>query len=98
MAEGAGSTELEVSDTTPRKNGNSRDGKTASASVQDEDGEEGDSEEEEEPRLKYATVSKRLSSVYRKGDAVSAFLVGGDKMVGVVAQRGSAHRKTPLTS
>ncbi len=87
MAEGEGSTEPEASDKTPRKNGDSRDGKTASASVQDVDGEEGDDEEEEEeePQLKYATVSKRLSSVYRNGDAVSAFLVGGDKMVGVVA-------------
>ena len=84
MAEEEGSTEPEVSDTTPMRNGDIQDGTTASASVQDEDGEE-DDEEEEEPRLKYATVSKRLSSVYRNGDAVSAFLVGGDKMVRVVA-------------
>lgn len=82
MAEGEGSTEPDMSDTTPIKNGGIQDGTTASAPVQDEDGEEDD--EEEEPRLKYATVSKRLSSVYRNGDAVSAFLVGGDKMVRVV--------------
>ncbi len=88
MAEGDGSMEPEVSDATPRRNGDIQDGKTASASVQNENGEEDDDEEEEEeeePRLKYATVSKRLSSVYKNGDAVSAVLVGGDKMVCFVA-------------
>ncbi|KAF7510213.1 hypothetical protein GJ744_006909 [Endocarpon pusillum] len=89
MAEGEGSTEPDISDTTPMRNGGIQDGTTASASVQDEeDGEEDD--EEEEPRLKYATVSKRLSSVYRNGDAISAFLVGGDKMI-VGTHNGNIH-------
>ena len=42
-----------------------------------------DEEEEEEPRLKYAPLTKHLKAVYRNGDATSAFLVAGDKMVGL---------------
>ena len=38
-------------------------------------------EEDEEPRLKYATLTKGQGALYRNGDAVSAFLVAGDKMV-----------------
>ncbi|KAJ5093013.1 hypothetical protein N7456_008874 [Penicillium angulare] len=53
-------------------------------------GEEGDDvneeesdedEEDEEPRLKYAYLTKQLGSVYRNGDATSTFLVAGDKMI-----------------
>lgn len=56
----------------------------------DEDEEDGDNEEEdeeeeeeedEEPRLKYARLTQHLGPVYRNGDATSAFLVAGDKMV-----------------
>ena len=39
-------------------------------------------EEDDEPRLKYASLTKHLKPVYRNGDATSAFMVGGDKMVG----------------
>ena len=50
---------------------------------EDEDEEEdGEDEEEEEPKLKYTRLTGSLSSVYRGGDATSAFLVAGDKMVG----------------
>ncbi len=38
-------------------------------------------DEDEEPRLKYASLTKHLKAVYRNGDATSAFLVAGDKMV-----------------
>lgn len=52
----------------------------------DEDEEESESdeeeEEEEEPKLKYARLTQHLGPVYRNGDATSAFLVAGDKMVG----------------
>ncbi|KAJ6166628.1 hypothetical protein N7470_002075 [Penicillium chermesinum] len=58
---------------------------------EEEDGEEEEEEEEEdddddddddeEPRLKYAFLTKHLGSVYRNGDATSAFLVAGDKMI-----------------
>ena len=44
--------------------------------------DEEEEEEDEEPRLKYASLTKHLKPVYRNGDATSAFLVGGDKMVG----------------
>jgi len=46
---------------------------------EDEASEEED--DEEEPRLKYASLTKHLTPVYRNGDATSAFLVAGDKMV-----------------
>lgn len=47
-----------------------------------EEGDEEEEEEDEEPRLKYASVTKHMRPVYRNGDATSAFIVGGDKMVG----------------
>lgn len=51
-----------------------------SESEEEEDGED----EEEEPRLGYASLTKSLGPVYRNGDATSAFLVAGDKMVGSI--------------
>lgn len=47
---------------------------------EDEDGEDED-EEDEEPRLKYAPLTRNLGTVYRNGDATSAFLVAGDKLI-----------------
>lgn len=58
------------------------------AATQEDQGSETTEEEEEEdeePRLKYASLTKLLKAVYRNGDATSAFIVGGDKMVGRVA-------------
>jgi hypothetical protein len=43
-----------------------------------------DDEEEaddEEPRLKYTRLTKSLGGVYRNGDAVSACIVFGERMV-----------------
>ncbi len=40
-----------------------------------------DEEEEDEPKLKYARLTGNLGAVYRNGDATSAFMVAGDKMV-----------------
>lgn len=48
---------------------------------EDDDDEDEEEEEEEEPRLKYAPLTQHLRAVYRNGDATSAFLVAGDKMV-----------------
>jgi hypothetical protein len=48
---------------------------------EDDDDDEED-EEEDEPQLKYARLTQHLIPVYRNGDATSAFLVAGDKMVG----------------
>lgn len=48
---------------------------------EEEDEEDEDDEDDEEPRLKYARLTQHLGGVYRNGDATSAFLVAGDKMV-----------------
>lgn len=47
----------------------------------DEDDDEGSDDEDEEPRLKYARLTTNLGGLYRNGDATSAFLVAGDKMI-----------------
>lgn len=57
-----------------------KNGKLDDHSDQEEEEEE-DEEDDEEPRLEYSSVTKKLTSVYRNGDATSAFLVAGDKMV-----------------
>lgn len=54
---------------------------------EDNDGEEeeeddDEEDEEDEPRLNYTSLTKYLRTLYRNGDATSAFLVAGDKMVG----------------
>lgn len=46
-----------------------------------EEEDEEDEEEEDEPRLNYTSLTKNLRPLYRNGDATSAFMVGGDKMV-----------------
>lgn len=58
------------------------------ASAHDSDEAEADEEEEEEeePRLEYASMTKRLTPVYRNGDATSTFLVAGDKMVSSIGR------------
>lgn len=47
----------------------------------EDDDEEEDEDEDEEPSLKISRLTPHLNSVYRNGDATSAFLVAGDKMV-----------------
>ncbi len=65
---------------------------------EDEDGdesgeeEEDDEDEDEEPKLKYARLTQHLGPVYRNGDATSAFLVAGDKMVRMPQTRPSSRR------
>ncbi|KAL2016607.1 hypothetical protein VTK56DRAFT_3264 [Thermocarpiscus australiensis] len=56
---------------------------------EDQDDEEED-EEDEEPRLKYARLTQHLGPVYRNGDATSAFLVAGDKMI-IGTHNGNIH-------
>ena len=56
----------------------------------DDASEEEDEEEEDEPKLKYTKLTGSLSSVYRNGDATSAFMVGGDKVV-VGTHNGNIH-------
>lgn len=47
----------------------------------EEDEEDHEEDEDEEPLLKYAYLTKHLGAVYRNGDATSAFIAAGDKMV-----------------
>ena len=78
MASEAGEADQDESvddeESTPVKNGVS-DGDNA------DEGEASEEDEDEEPRLKYASLTKHLKPVYRNGDATSTFLVAGDKMV-----------------
>ena len=60
----------------------------------EDEGEGSEGEEDEEPRLKYASLTKHLNPVYRNGDATSAFLVAGDKMVSRFIQVPWLGRKT----
>ena len=55
-------------------------GHPARESDEEDDGDD-EEEEEEEPRLEYASMTKKLTAIYRNGDATSTFLVAGDKMV-----------------
>ncbi len=48
--------------------------------------EDDDEEEEDEPRLEYTSITKKLTAVYRNGDATSTFLVAGDKMVSFIGR------------
>jgi hypothetical protein len=81
MAEGEGSKEPETDDKVSATKGQLSP-KAPQATATDDTEDEEEEEEEEEPRLKYAPLTKHLTSLYRNGDASSAFLVAGDKMVG----------------
>ncbi|KAL9044276.1 MAG: hypothetical protein Q9214_002575 [Letrouitia sp. 1 TL-2023] len=80
--------------------GATRTGMDAEVSQEEEEAEdengnddyedEDEDEDDEEPRLKYASMTKHLTSVYRNGDATSAFLVAGDKMV-IGTHNGNIH-------
>lgn len=60
------------------------------------EGEEDEEEGEEEPRLEYASLTKSLGALYRNGDATSAFLVAGDKMVRSTATYANPSVMVPL--
>lgn len=66
---------------TEDDDGDEDDGDDDDDEEEDEDDDEEEEDEDEEPRLKYARLTQNLSGLYRNGDATSAFLVGGDKMV-----------------
>lgn len=67
-------------DDLSRDNSEEHDAREQDVSADDE--EDGDEDEDdEEPRLKYIYLTKCLPSLYRAGDATSALLVGGDRMV-----------------
>ncbi|OTB03193.1 hypothetical protein M426DRAFT_321982 [Hypoxylon sp. CI-4A] len=57
----------------------------------EEDGDDDEEEDEdEEPKLKYERLTKHMGAVYKNGDATSAFLVAGDKMI-VGTHNGNIH-------
>ena len=77
-AEGAGKEDgVDKHHLSPASNG------TLEKEIREDEVASEEEEEEEEPRLKYAPLTKHLKAVYRNGDATSAFLVAGDKMVGL---------------
>ena len=50
----------------------------------EEGGGEEEEGEEDEHRLKFASLTKSQAPVYPNRDAISSFIVGGDKMVDIV--------------
>ncbi|KAM3530351.1 hypothetical protein NHJ13051_001389 [Beauveria bassiana] len=56
----------------------------------DDEEEEDDEDEDEEPSLKLSRLTSHLNPVYRNGDATSAFLVAGDKMI-IGTHNGNIH-------
>ncbi|KAI0379448.1 hypothetical protein F5Y04DRAFT_128880 [Hypomontagnella monticulosa] len=56
----------------------------------DDDDDDEEDEEDEEPKLKYARLTQHMGAVYKNGDATSAFLVAGDKMI-VGTHNGNVH-------
>ena len=74
-----------------KKNHSDEQKGTTSSGDEEEDDEE-DDDDDDEPHLKYMRVTSKLGSVYRKGDATSAFITSGDKMV----CSSSHHRYTGL--
>lgn len=85
MAVGEGSSEPDEDETLLTENG-----KPVHATDGAVENESEDEDEEEEPRLKYATLTKSVSSLYRNGDASSAVLVAGYKMI-VGTHNGNIH-------
>ena len=87
MAVGEGSEEPDENETPNVQHGRSTENteKTTTAPEPESDEDEG-----EEPRLKYANLTKNLTSLYRNGDFATAFFVAGDKII-VGTQNGNIH-------
>ncbi|CAH0026301.1 unnamed protein product [Clonostachys rhizophaga] len=66
------------------------DGEEEDEEEEDDEEDDEDSDEDEEPELKYTPLTQHLAGVYRNGDATSAFLVAGDKMI-VGTHNGNIH-------
>ena len=62
----------------------------------EQDSSDEEDEEEEEPRLEYTSMTKKLTAVYRNGDATSCSIAGGDKMV-IGTHNGNIHVLSLLT-
>ncbi|KAG9241275.1 vacuolar assembly protein-like protein [Calycina marina] len=66
------------------------DEESGSSTEEGEDDGDEDEDEDDEPKLKYARLTGQLGAVYRNGDATSAFLVAGDKMI-IGTHNGNIH-------
>lgn len=78
--------DLEDKVSSEKINGEMQAGREGSNSETTEEEEE----EDEEPRLNYASLTAQLKPVYRNGDATSALMVGGDKMI-IGTHNGNIH-------
>ncbi|KAL2809814.1 hypothetical protein BJX63DRAFT_423572 [Aspergillus granulosus] len=82
-------TDTDGSDTDRDEGGDEEEESVTDTGSGRDDGEE-DEEEEDEPHLKYAYLTKQMGAIYRNGDATSAFLAAGDKMI-VGTHNGNIH-------
>jgi hypothetical protein len=73
-------TETDDSETDQYEDGDEEEGSVTDTGTGRDAGED-EEEEEDEPYLKYAYLTKQLGAIYRNGDATSAFMAAGDKMV-----------------
>lgn len=89
LQQGADKVNGEGDDGQDDEDGGGGGGGGDSGDAEEDDGEDGDDDgeddddddDEEEPQLKYARLTQHLTAVYRNGDATSASIVAGDKMV-----------------
>ncbi|KAL8951405.1 MAG: hypothetical protein Q9222_002626 [Ikaeria aurantiellina] len=89
-AEDAGQKDNAEDEATSKANKGRKELRPNDQQSEGEEEEEEEDEEDEEPRLKYASLTKHVKGVYRNGDATSAFMVGGDKMV-IGTHNGNIH-------
>lgn len=78
--EGETGASKEVKEQTQRQQASDED-EQDNTNSDDDDDDDDDEDEDEEPRLKYTKLTGSLATVYRNGDATSALLLAGDKMV-----------------
>ncbi|KAL1957963.1 hypothetical protein VTO42DRAFT_5355 [Malbranchea cinnamomea] len=87
----SGAQDDQTPDSTTRKsNNNGYRTQDVMEERDEEDDEEEEDDEDEEPQLKYGSLTKSISGVYRNGDATSACLLSGDKMI-VGTHNGTLH-------
>ncbi|KAJ0424214.1 hypothetical protein BJY00DRAFT_277376 [Aspergillus carlsbadensis] len=82
-------TETDDSETDQYENGDEEEGSVTDTWSGRDVGEDYE-EEEDEPHLKYTYLTKQLGPVYRNGDATSALMATGDKMI-VGTHNGNIH-------
>ncbi|KAI0886977.1 uncharacterized protein GGS22DRAFT_119731 [Annulohypoxylon maeteangense] len=76
--------------TTDSRDGGEEGDEETGEEEEDDGDDDDDDDEDEEPKLKYARLTQHMGAAYRNGDATSAFLVAGDKMI-VGTHNGNIH-------